>query len=124
MQKLKSKKGFTLIELVLIIVILGILAAAAVPRYLDLASNAETATVEAFTGTLRSAATITYANVALGNVAGSTTGDVNITSVNGNLEDTGGLAISGTNYFTNTVNGTNYRWLYTAPMTIADGASY
>lgn len=120
----KNEKGFTLIELVMVIVIIGILAAIAIPRYIDLANNAEVATAKAYTGTLRSAAAITYANVAVGNVTGSTTGHINIDSITNNLQETGGLVASGTNYFTATINGKKYRWLYTAPMAVAEGTTY
>lgn len=53
--------GFTLIELVIVIVILGILAAAALPRFSDLAGDARTATVNGIAGSLRSAAAIAHA---------------------------------------------------------------
>lgn len=53
--------GFTLIELVIVIVILGILAAAALPRFSDLAGDARTSTVNGIAGALRSASAIAHA---------------------------------------------------------------
>jgi len=55
-------KGFTLIELVIIIVILGILAVVVVPRYLDLSKETERKVAEHLVGTMRSALTIYHAN--------------------------------------------------------------
>ena len=61
MTTIRKNKGFTLIELVMVIVILGILAAFALPRFADLGGDARRATVEGAQGAVRSAASIVYA---------------------------------------------------------------
>jgi len=60
----KNQKGFTLIELVIIIVVLGILAAVAIPKYQDITAQAKEASCRASLGALRSGITIWYANMA------------------------------------------------------------
>ena len=47
-KRLRNRKGFTLIELVMVIVILGILTAVAVPKFIDLRTEAQTAALHAW----------------------------------------------------------------------------
>jgi len=55
---MKTQKGFTLIELVMVIVILGILAAVAIPKFADLTSRAEISAENGIIGGLRSALSV------------------------------------------------------------------
>lgn len=56
-----EQKGFTLIELVVVIVILGILAAVAVPKFIDLSGEARLATTQGVAGALASGSVTNYA---------------------------------------------------------------
>ena len=58
---MRSNKGFTLIELVVVIVILGILAAVAAPKFMDLQSDARISALQGLQGAIKSAVNLTYA---------------------------------------------------------------
>ena len=60
MRKLKMSKGFTLIELMIVVAIIGILAAVAIPKFADLVTKSKEAAVKGTLGAVRSAVSIYY----------------------------------------------------------------
>lgn len=62
---MKRQSGFTLIELVVVIVILGILAVTAAPRFLNLTEDAKKSSLMGLKGAIVSASNITYAKSAV-----------------------------------------------------------
>lgn len=68
----RSDRGFTLVELIMVIVIVGILSAVAVPKFINLTGAAQEAKCAANRGAINSAVSMTYAAVL---VADPTEGD-------------------------------------------------
>ena len=66
---MKQQSGFTLIELIVVIVILGILAATALPKFSDLTNDARWASAQGALGAVFSAANIVYATSLVRGVA-------------------------------------------------------
>ena len=58
--KIQKQKGFTLIELVVVIALLGILAAFAIPRFASLETEARVATTQGLSGSVRSASALAH----------------------------------------------------------------
>ena len=82
---MKKQAGFTLIELVMVIVILGILAAVALPKFVDLSNEAKTAKAQGFAGAIASSAAINYA----ANKANSANTYTQLAACDGNYLQTG-----------------------------------
>jgi len=102
----RNRKGFTLIELIVIIIILGILSAVAIPRYLDMRQDAANATAKGVLGGLRGANSILWGNRIIQN----TTLPYTFLDLVSSMEMKGGLTwgYNGDTKMTLTVGGSTY----------------
>jgi len=69
---LRNQRGFTLIEIIAVLILLGILAAVAVPKYLDMTSEAKEKAVDAAIAELNSRESMIWGKVKLGTSPPST----------------------------------------------------
>lgn len=95
---MKKQAGFTLIELVVVIVILGILSVTAAPRFMNIKADATKSALQGLQGAISSAPNLVYAKAALSNKLGTTGVLDNIKLVHGYpeaSEDGIGNAVSG-----------------------------
>ena len=76
MLKKRNQKGFTLIEIIAVLVILGILAAIAIPKFLDLQDSANTKALQAALAEGLSTVSMQYARITLSKGSSATTAEV------------------------------------------------
>lgn len=89
-----KQQGFTLVELVVVIVILGILAATAIPKYVTYTTEARIASLNGLAGAIRSAVTLVQSRyVATGNTAATTVTLADGTSVTTTAGNNGGIPV-------------------------------
>ncbi|MEZ8206369.1 type II secretion system protein [Vibrio splendidus] len=116
---MKRQGGFTLIELVVVIVILGILAVTAAPRFLNLQDDAKDATLEGLAGAIQGASSIIYGKAAIEGFE-STSGD--LSAGGSTISTTFGYPDATEDDITNIVQGIGDDFIHLNDITASAGA--
>jgi len=80
-----QQRGFTLVELVIVIVILGILAVTAAPKFLNLAGDAKASTLEGVKAALQSSNAVIFSKAVLANKQKESAATITDSGFSGNL---------------------------------------
>ncbi|WP_437560249.1 type II secretion system protein [Acidithiobacillus sulfuriphilus] len=78
MRQPSNEQGFTLIELIVVIVILGILAAFAIPRFVNLQNDARSSVLQGVAGSLQAASALVYSKSLINGATGLASSSANI----------------------------------------------